>query len=117
MSIQTYTHEVMSTGSAMIPLWIIDDDGNIAREQGRFKPGDPVTHARSGGRGLVIGVVGHEVAVLWAEEPGPDVGLTRLPLRGFSLVYPSSIARDLIKVDPLPVPEGANIFYHDKDDE
>ncbi len=85
MSIQTYTYEVMSLGTSMIPLWIIDDEGNIARAQGRFKPGDPVTHARLGGRGLVINVIGHEVAVLWAEEP-------RLPIKKYN---PLAIDEDI----------------------
>jgi hypothetical protein len=73
-----------------------------------LKPGDWVTHGDYGGTGIIVGRTNDELTVLWSEEPREFT----FSLPNVRRVNMQSIAKQMIQVQPMPMPSGS-VFYLD----
>lgn len=76
-------------------------------------PGEWVKHRTFGGFGIIVGMDGENLTILWSQEPSELGGFNKfvMPIVRRQFNYPA-IARQIVQIQPMTVPRGG-IFYLD----
>jgi hypothetical protein len=110
-ALKTYDRPIALTGQCM--PWPFDVVGGCGDPKcDPITPGCWVSKQVGGGLGFVVAVNDDNLSILWSEEPNETGGFTNIAFPIVRRVFPQSLRRNLVSVQPMSVPAGS-VFYMD----